>query len=130
MKVERTQDRTRVSLWIKGEIPTKVHYQMGRGRVWVPREAKRWREMIAVLVRNALEASHEYVLRFVVFWVMSNRNKPDLDSAYHQIQDALSKDVTGKGDELVEGFVVRRQNLRKREKPCYYVEGSYEKLEN
>ena len=65
-------------------------------------------------------------LHWAFFHVCSNRHTPDLDSAYHQVQDMLTKDAWGISDENVSVRIRRRKPLVRMQKPGFIIMARYD----
>ena len=130
----KPKQRVHVGVEIDGQIPTRCNKQYGYSRrlrrtyVYIPKEAKEWRMMIAEKVKKKFKKFKKRQpsqLLDVCFKVFSNRITPDLDTAYHQLQDALTKDAFGIHDRDVGIVVPRRTKLKKGESPRYYIGATY-----
>lgn len=114
-----------------GEIPTKVAKQYNGRHVWIDRGCKAWRRHMAATLLDAVRKMRKKGVRatrllHAVFDIWSTRARPDLDTAYHQVQDALTKDMWGLGDERVVGFEASRTKPPEGAGPMFFVEAWYE----
>jgi len=112
-------------------FPKKVHYQYGKGRVFLPAESRQWRNKIVAAVKAktaskkidwptmmlrevSMEVTSDFSGLNVAAWFGPKDRGPvsmvpDMDSLYHQLQDAMSKDLTGNSDAGVTEFLAYRQ---------------------
>lgn len=127
VSIHRNETALLIRLEGQGEIPTKLKPQYARGRVFLPKECKSWREEMAAAIHKQLGPMKDVdpVLKSATFTVVSNRWIPDLDTAYHQIQDMLTKVLFKIGDETVEHSHQFRFRLPEDTDPYYVVQAEF-----
>lgn len=80
---------------IKGKVPKKVPYASGRGgRPYVAKDTKAWRKKIArafIKLGGRAPMLDEVPTLYVDYYL--EKKHADMDSLYHSIQDALTKDA-------------------------------------
>lgn len=91
---------------IAGAIPRKLPYKQGRWGPYVPPDVKVWRGRIANQCRVVGGPPEKGDAVFVVVVLYMKKSHADLDSCYHSIQDALSKDAWGISDKHWQHAVV------------------------
>lgn len=114
----------------QGELPRKMGPKYARWKgVYIPDECRQFRYSICramrVAVRKITKKEPSRLLD-VSFEVFTNQTRPDLDTSYHQVQDALSKDMYELDDRYVRSGDMYRLRLGEGEQACFTVEATYE----
>lgn len=96
--VARTEDGLHVEGRWDGEVPRKMGPRFASRRVYIPSENRAWRLRVAKDVRAAVKALgvEPGDLQRCVLTVWSEKGGmavADLDTIYHQAQDAMTKDA-------------------------------------
>ena len=84
----------RLRFQVHGPLPRRAPYIMARGRPIVPQDVRTWRNTIAQCFLSAggrKPEKNEIVSVEALYYMV--KNHCDLDSLYHSLQDALSKDA-------------------------------------
>jgi hypothetical protein len=80
---------------VDGPIPRSLAKQLSKGHIYIEKDIKQWREEIGdkfiemLLSMELLPAFIDH-LKIKTTWYL-NRSHSDLDTAHHQVQDAIAK---------------------------------------
>lgn len=103
--------------------------KFGRGRPYIPRECRAFRDSIALTIKKAVNKVTDKVpsrLNHVIFDVWTDKERPDLDTAYHQVQDALTKDAFGLDDRYTRMFKAARVPMPAGSGPMWFIDAEYQ----
>lgn len=83
-----------INFVVKGPIPRTAPYKKFRSHLYVPGDVRKWRRKIAdafIKAGGVKPKKSERVFVTAIFFMI--KNHCDIDSIYHSLQDALSKDA-------------------------------------
>jgi len=83
-----------VAFGVLGPLPRFAPYKRFRSRIYVPSDTRKWRTRVATAFLEAggrRPKKDEQVFVYVRFTMV--KSHADLDSLYHSLQDALSRDA-------------------------------------
>src|SRR3990167_8926806 len=120
-----------VTFEVPGEVPRKVGPKYNGRWVYIPQDTKALRKRSATQARKALKGFVVKQLTSVYMdWVTKQPRgeRPDADTLYHQVQDALTKDAFKIDDNGVHEFCVSRVDVQPGEgqKPKLLIQAGYE----
>lgn len=112
-----------------GELARPMGPKYGRWRVYIPDATRDFRDTIATAMHKAARKVTKKIptrLVQVIFDVWSTKTRPDMDTAYHQVQDALTKDMWGLDDRYVTAGRYHRTLPPAGAGPMFFIEALYE----